>query len=168
MTETSPDSSPDNTTDPATDPIPEPTATGAAAVPAASEPQATAMATAAAIPISEAESAVMQVLWQRSPLGADEIVAHLALERAWGEATIKTLINRLLKKGAVSATAQGRRYLYAPVLARADWLNAQSTGLLARLFGGRVAPLVAHFGAQGALSAQDIAKIKQLIAELDK
>ncbi len=118
--------------------------------------------------ISEAESAVMEVIWRANPLGADEIVQALAIERNWAEPTIKSLINRLLKKGAISAEQAGRRYLYTPLLRRADWLNAQSTGLLDRLFGGRVAPLVAHFGEQGHLSASDIAELKALIAELEK
>ncbi|MFK5283828.1 BlaI/MecI/CopY family transcriptional regulator, partial [Lacticaseibacillus paracasei] len=50
------------------------------------------------IDISEAESAVMEVLWRRHPLAADDIVAALAESQLWQEATIKTLINRLLKK----------------------------------------------------------------------
>lgn len=120
------------------------------------------------IPISDAESAVMQVLWQKSPLGADEIVGALAQERDWQEPTIKTLINRLLKKGAVGAESAGRKYLYTPVLQRDDWLHAQSAGLLDRLFNGRIAPLVAHFGRHRPLSAADIAELKQLIAALEK
>src|ERR1035437_3524979 len=120
------------------------------------------------IKISEAESAVMQVLWGKSPLAADEIVAALAQQRDWQEPTIKTLINRLLKKGAVSAASVGRRYLYAPVLQRDDWLHAQSAGLLDRLFSGRIAPLVAHFGRHRRLSAADIAELKQLIASMEK
>jgi predicted transcriptional regulator len=110
----------------------------------------------------------MQVLWGKSPLGADEIVAALAQQRDWQEPTIKTLINRLLKKGAVSAASVGRRYLYAPVLQRDDWLHAQSAGLLDRLFSGRIAPLVAHFGRHRRLSAADIAELKQLIASMEK
>src|SRR5262249_11444489 len=97
--------------------------------------------------ISEAESVVMEVVWQRQPqpLAADDIIAALAEQQDWQEATVKTLINRLLKKGAISAQPQGRRYLYSAVLARDAWLHRQSAGLLDRLFDGRVAPLVAHF-----------------------
>jgi predicted transcriptional regulator len=47
--------------------------------------------------ISEAESAVMETLWQRSPLTSEDVVAALAHTRQWQEATIKTLLNRLLK-----------------------------------------------------------------------
>jgi predicted transcriptional regulator len=80
---------------------------------------------------------------------------------------VKTLLNRLLNKGAIQARKEGRRYLYSPVLARGDWVQQQSAGLLERLFGGRVAPLVAHFSERGRLSRRDIAELKKLIAELD-
>jgi len=115
--------------------------------------------------ISEAEAVVMEVLWRNHPLGADEVVTALA-SRDWAEPTIKTLLNRLLTKGAVSASRDGRRYLYAPVLQRQAWVAEQSEGFLDRVFAGRVAPLVAHFSQRGELSAQDIAELKQLIREL--
>jgi predicted transcriptional regulator len=117
--------------------------------------------------ISDAESTVMAVLWQRHPLASEEVVAALSGEQDWQEATIKTLLNRLLKKGAISAVRDGRRYLYSPVLSREAWLTQASRGLLDRLFDGRIAPLVAHFGEQKALSRKDIAELRALLEKLD-
>ena len=117
--------------------------------------------------ISEAESVVMEVLWARSPQSAEEVVDALAGRQEWQEATIKTLLNRLLNKGAIEADKDGRRYLYSPLLQRADWLLQESHGLLDRLFDGRVAPLVAHFSAQRKLSRKDIAELRKLLEDLD-
>ena len=117
--------------------------------------------------ISEAESVVMDVLWKRSPLSADEVVAALSGQQEWQEATVKTLLNRLLKKGAIDAGKDGRRYLYVPVLQRQAWVQGQSESLLDRLFGGRVAPLVAHFSEQRKLSRKDIAELRKLLEDLD-
>lgn len=117
--------------------------------------------------ISEAESLVMEVLWQQHPLAAEDVVAALARTQHWQEATIKTLLNRLLNKGAIEADKEGRRYLYSPVLKRESWVLEESQGLLQRLFDGRVAPLVAHFSEQRRLSKKDIAELRRLIAELD-
>lgn len=117
--------------------------------------------------ISDAESIVMEVLWQRSPRQAEEVIAELSREHDWQEATIKTLLNRLLNKGAVRADKEGRRYSYVPVLQRHDWVNSQSRGLLDRLFDGRVAPLVAHFSQQGKLGPKDIAELKRLLEDLE-
>jgi predicted transcriptional regulator len=117
--------------------------------------------------ISEAESVVMDVLWARSPLGADEVVQALAGQQAWQDATIKTLLNRLLNKGAIRAEKDGRRYLYAPQIKREDWVLEESRGLLDRLFDGRVAPLVAHFSAHRKLSKKDVAELRKLLKEID-
>lgn len=117
--------------------------------------------------ISEAESQVMEVLWQRHPQAAEEVVAAVQQTQEWQEPTIKTLLNRLLNKGAISAERDGRRYLYSPLLQREDWLLEQSSGLLERLFDGRVARLVAHFSQHRRLSQKDVAELRRLIEELD-
>ncbi len=88
-------------------------------------------------------------------------------EQHWQEATIKTLLNRLLKKKAIRAVKDGRRFLYSPVITRDDWVLTEARGLLDRLFSGRVAPLAAHFSRHGKLSKRDIADLKKLIAEID-
>lgn len=116
--------------------------------------------------ISEAESIVMEVLWRKSPMATEDIVSALSAQR-WQAPTIKTLLSRLLGKGAIRAEKDGRRYLYSAVLQRDEWLSSESTGLLDRLFGGRVAPLVAHFSKQRKLSKKDIAELKRIVTELD-
>ena len=118
--------------------------------------------------ISEAESVVMEVLWQRSPLTSEDVIAALVEHQHWQEATIKTLLNRLLNKGAIEAQKDGRRYLYSPRLRREDWVMGESESLLARLFGGRVAPLVAHFSQHRKLSAADVAELRRLVDTLDE
>jgi predicted transcriptional regulator len=118
------------------------------------------------IAISEAESLVMKTLWKQHPLTAEEVGAILVQQQDWQEATVKTLLNRLLKKGAINAEKDGRRFLYSPVLKREQWLMSESTGFLDRMFNGRIAPLVAHFSEQKKLSSEDIAELKRLIKEL--
>ena len=119
------------------------------------------------VAISAAESVVMEVLWRSSPIATEDVMAALEPNGKWQESTVKTLLNRLLKKGAVSARKEGRRYLYSPVLKRKQWLSHESVGFLNRLFDGRVAPFVAHFSQQRKLSKSDIADLKRLIQELD-
>lgn len=119
------------------------------------------------ISISEAESVVMEVLWRSSPIATEYVMAALQPQGKWQESTVKTLLNRLLKKGAISARKDGRRYLYSPILKRQHWVSSESAGLLNRLFDGRVAPFVAHFSRQRKLAKSDIADLKRLIQELD-
>src|SRR3569623_1561000 len=116
--------------------------------------------------ISEAEAVVMEVLWHRAPRSAEEILAEVGPRQGCQEGTVKSRLNRPLKKQAVKAEREGRRYLYAPLLSREKYVSQESKGLLDRLFGGRVAPLVAHFSAQHTLSRKDVAALRRLLEEL--
>jgi BlaI family penicillinase repressor len=119
------------------------------------------------VPISAAESVVMEVFWARGALSSEDVIAALESHGKWQESTVKTLLNRLLKKGALRARKDNRRYIYSPVLTRDAWLSAESHGLLDRLFGGRVAPLVSYFSEHNKLSSKDIEDLKRLIKEID-
>lgn len=115
--------------------------------------------------ISDAESHVMAHLWVRAPQTAEELAAALGSTQGWQPSTVKTLLNRLLQKGAVTAERDGRRFLYSPLLERDAWLSSQSVSLVDRLFGGRLAPLVAQFASQRKLSKSDIEALKTLLKE---
>lgn len=117
--------------------------------------------------ISEAEAVIMDVLWRDAPRSAEEILAEVGPAQGWQEGTVKSLLNRLLRKKAVHAERDGRRYLYTPLVSRQDYVSQESRGLLDRLFGGRVAPLVMHFSEQRKLSKKDIAELRRLLQELD-
>lgn len=117
--------------------------------------------------ITTAESQVMDALWRRGPLTADEIVAEVGSAQNWGDATVKTLINRLLKKKALKSERADGRHCYHALVQRSDYVQAESQGLLDRLFDGELAPLVAHFARNRALKPAEVARLKKLIAELD-
>jgi predicted transcriptional regulator len=117
--------------------------------------------------VSGAESLVMEALWRHGSATAEEVIADVGPEQAWSETTVKTLLGRLLKKKAVSAERDGRRYVYRPLIAREDYVQTESQNLIDRLFGGRVAPLVSHFSEREKLTREDIAELKRLIAEID-
>ncbi len=117
--------------------------------------------------ITAAESLVMELLWAKSPRTSEDIIAQLAPAQEWSEATIRTLLGRLVKKGAVAAKAEGRRYNYSARVPRAAYLNSESENLIDRLFGGEVTPLVAHFAKNRPLKAKDIKALKKLLTELE-
>ena len=117
--------------------------------------------------ISGAESQIMEALWAQGPLTADEIVQAVGPAQSWGEATVKTLINRLLKKKALASERTGGRAIYRPVVTREEYVTGESQGLLDRLFDGQLAPLVAHYARHRALSPEEVARLKRLITELD-
>ncbi len=129
----------------------------------ATRPPPASAPTASPPAISDAEADVMQVLWHQAPRDAEAVHAALAAHRHWQLATVKTLLNRLLRKGAVRAERVERRFLYTPVLGRDAWQRAQGIGLLDRLFGGRLSPLVSHFARERRLHPDDVAALRALL-----
>lgn len=121
-----------------------------------------------AIRVSDAELQLLQLLWEDSPLDAVELSKRLPAELSWRLPTVKTLLSRLLAKGAVQAEAQGRRFLYRPAVDRGTVASGQASRLIDRLFGGRVSPLVAQLAEEGAIEPKDLDELEALIRELKK
>ncbi|MFD2167818.1 BlaI/MecI/CopY family transcriptional regulator [Thalassotalea euphylliae] len=118
--------------------------------------------------ISNAELEVLGVLWQKNPISANDIIEQLNQEREWHEKTVKTLLNRLVKKGAIGFEKEQRRYLYFPLIEQAKYQEQASESLIQRLFSGRVSPLVAGFAKHNQLQKEDIDSLKQLIQDWEK
>lgn len=118
--------------------------------------------------ISPAESVVMEILWRKYPQSAEDVVTALQDTQPWQATTIKTLLSRLLKKGAIMRAKQGRSYLYRPCVQREQYLLAESSGIIDRLFGGRVAPLVAHLSEHRKLSQKDLDELQRVIDEMQR
>ena len=116
--------------------------------------------------ISQAEHHVLEVLWRESPLTVGQVVERVQENIDWHENTIKTLLNRLLKKKAVRREKDGRRYFYQPAVARHAVASSAVDGLLERFFDGRVHQLVAHFADHEKLSPQEIAEMEAVLERL--
>ncbi|MDJ0977903.1 MAG: BlaI/MecI/CopY family transcriptional regulator [Erythrobacter sp.] len=117
--------------------------------------------------ITDAEHAIMEALWDHEgDASAQDIYESVGTARSWSLATVKTLLSRLVQKQAIATRPDGRRFLYAPLIARADYVGGESRRLVDKLFGGRAASLVAHLAESEALSVDDLAEIEQLLKEL--
>jgi BlaI family penicillinase repressor len=114
--------------------------------------------------ISDAEWQVMDVLWAASgPLTANEIVDALAGQADWSPPTIKTMLNRLVRKRALKFKAEGKRYLYSPAVSRELCVRSETRSFVDRLFGGSIAPLLAHFVEDEKLSKEEIEQLRKLL-----
>lgn len=118
--------------------------------------------------ISDSEKFVMDILWRSSFKTAKEIIAELEPDLKWHEKTVKTLLNRLLKKDAIDFDKQGREYRYFSVLKEEDYISGVADHFLKKVFKGNVSSLVAAFAKKEKLSAEDIRELKVLLNEIDK
>lgn len=119
-------------------------------------------------PISNAEFEVMDVLWAKSPLAACDVADRICDKTGWSSKTVKTLLSRLVGKGALGHQSEGRRYLYRPLITRAEYAAGEAETLADKLFGGRAAPLVAHLADARGLSADDINELETILTELKR
>jgi BlaI family penicillinase repressor len=101
----------------------------------------------------------MKVLWESSPLTGSEVA-----DRVGGHPkTIKTLLGRLVKKGALRFTEEGNRYLYRPTLAREKYVAEESKTFLQRVFGGEATPALVHFVETVDLTDEEIQELRDLL-----
>ena len=120
------------------------------------------------IELSKAEFEVLDALWISYPANASHIIERLSYDKQWHEKTIKTLLGRLVKKGALSFEKEGRQYIYTPCINRADYTQKESQNFIERFFSGRIAPLVSGFAKSEKLSQQDINELKKVIDDWEK
>lgn len=113
--------------------------------------------------ISEAEWQVMKVLWEEAPQTANAVVDALAPNTTWNPKTIKTLLNRLVNKGALGFDRDGRQYLYRPLVEEAECVRAESRSFLQRVYGGALRPMLATFIEEEDLTPEDIAALKRIL-----
>ena len=116
--------------------------------------------------ISDAEMLVLQALWDRAPMSATDLADQVGPANGWSLATVKTLLSRLLAKGAIEAESEGRRFRYRPAVKRETVAGGQAGKLVERLFGGRVSPLVAQLAEQRDLDPEDLAELEALVKRL--
>jgi BlaI family penicillinase repressor len=114
--------------------------------------------------ISDTEWEIMKILWQRSPLTSQEIIASLTRQDpSWHPKTAKTLLNRLVKKKALAYQQEGRAYLYRPLVQEGDCVRAEAESFLQRVFGGSLQPMLLHFVEQKAMSADELAELRKIL-----
>jgi BlaI family penicillinase repressor len=115
--------------------------------------------------ISDAEWQVMQVVWEHKAATAAEVIAALAQTTGWQHRTIRTLLARLVDKGALAAEADGNRYLYRPRVCRDRCVRDESRSFLNKVFGGDAAELLAHFARGADIAPEQIEELKRLLDE---
>jgi len=118
----------------------------------------------AAPDISDSEWAIMEALWESSPQTASEVTKTLRASMNWAENTVRTLLTRLVEKGALktSENASGTR-TFIPAVKREACVRAESQSFLDRIFGGAAKPLLVHFAQNSKLTAEEIKELKKLL-----
>lgn len=115
--------------------------------------------------ISESEWEVMNIIWEKAPVPAGDIVDLLETKKGWRERTTRTLIDRLVKKGVLRAERDGKRFLYRPRLTKEDCVQKESRSFLDRVFGGEPAAMLIHLVSKTKLSQGEIEELQKILEQ---
>jgi len=96
------------------------------------------------IHVTEAESEVLAVLWRDGPTSPARLVEAVKARRNWGDATIKTLLGRLMRKAAVRSERDDGRLLYHAIVSRQAYVAGEVETMIDRLFEGDTNKLIAY------------------------
>lgn len=115
--------------------------------------------------LGDLQLAIMKVLWQRKEATVGDVHEALHDERGLAPTTISTMLVKLEQKGAVGHRSEGRRFIYYPLISEGDVRRTMVGDLTDRLFAGNVSALVSHLFAHHDVDANELARLKSLIAE---
>jgi len=115
--------------------------------------------------IASAEWEVMKIVWKRKSCSAQQVVDALAASSSWTPATVKTLLNRLLRKGALKFQKSGKSYIYSPVWKEEQCRKLEAESFLDRVFGGALSPMLAHFVRSRRLGREDLRELERILKE---
>jgi BlaI family penicillinase repressor len=115
--------------------------------------------------ITDSEWNVMEPIWAAGACTAAEVIKELRATHDWNHSTIRTLLARLVEKGALAYDVDGSRYIYRAAVTRAQCVRQEGRSFLDKAFGGDVAALVAHFVAEASLDRDQVAQLRRLLAQ---
>jgi BlaI family penicillinase repressor len=122
---------------------------------------------AVAVPkLSELEWEILKPMWERGPMAARDVFEHVSRDHTWAYKTVKTMLARLVKKGALRYEQIGNSYLYRPAFGRPEMTRAATHSFIRRVFDGALNPFVAHFAEH--VSSDELQAIKRELGRIEK
>lgn len=114
--------------------------------------------------ISETEWEIMRIVWKRQPVTSADVIAELQrVDASWRAVTAKTLLNRLVRKGALCFEAIGRIYHYSATVSESECISAATRSFLDRVFGGSLTGMMAHYVESRKLSKAQLAELRRIL-----
>jgi BlaI family penicillinase repressor len=113
--------------------------------------------------ISESEWVIMKLLWTTSPQTANQIIKSIPKSYKWSPKTIKTLLNRLVKKNALNFKQIGKEYEYSPIITKSDCLKAEKKSIVNRLYDGEIKSMLISFIEEEKLTTEEINELTEML-----
>jgi BlaI family penicillinase repressor len=126
------------------------------------------MAERGGLKLSDAEWTVMRAVWVQAPASARDVLDRVGRDTGWAYTTVKTLLARLVEKGALGVRMKGNVSLYEPRVTRLQARARAVRALVDRAFDGTFGTLLHHIITEEKLSAKDRATLARMLNEFDR
>lgn len=113
--------------------------------------------------ISESEWEIMIVLWEKTPLTANEVINDLQERTDWKPKTIRSLLDRLVKKNAVGVNKEQKIYTFYPLYSQDECQHAEAESFVKRIYGGALKSMLVQFIQEDSLSEDDIKELRSIL-----
>ena len=118
--------------------------------------------------LSEAEWAIMRVVWEHEPCAAGKVQETLAQSRQWAYSTVKTMMDRMVTKGLLKITKIRNLQLFSSKITETQAKQGEFKRMLKRAFDGALTPLVQFLVEQDEFSTDDINKLREFVTQAEK
>ena len=108
------------------------------------------------------------MVWNQTPVAASTVVEVLERRKQWALATVRTLLRRLVNKGALKQESEGKRYIYTPLISMAECTRQESESFLDRVLGRAPSEAVLHLVKRADLSREDIYELRRILRNKEK
>ncbi len=120
------------------------------------------------IRITEAEWEVMAVVWDHAPVAATTVVEVVEHRKQWTLATVRTLLRRLVNKGALRQQSEGKRFIYTPLISMAECARQETDSFLDRVLGRAPSEAILHLVKRADLTREDINELRRILRNKEK
>ncbi|WP_339200116.1 penicillinase repressor BlaI [Peribacillus sp. FSL P2-0133] len=118
--------------------------------------------------ISESEWEIMNVLWDKAPQTANDIIGSLQENTHWKPKTIRTLLDRLVQKDVVGVNKNLRVYTFYPLYTQEECQRAETESFINRIYGGTLKSMLVQFIQEDTLSDDDINELRFILNKKPK
>lgn len=118
--------------------------------------------------ITDAELEVLNVLWEKQPQTAREIIDKIKLQKNWTDKTVRTLIKRLYDKGILDMEKGNKEYMFSTYVSQEQYRSYTKDKVAKKLFNGSISSMLLNFMGESQLSKEDIDELKEFLNGYDK
>ena len=118
--------------------------------------------------LNNSEWQIISCLWEQSPQTMMEIVHKMEAEQGWSKSTTTTLLKRMLDKGYLAYTMNGKTREYHSLLKQEDVMREETSNFVQRVFGGDISLLMANLVSAKQPTKQELDEIRQILDEAER